>query len=100
MADSTQFRMFPKSSPTLATSAGKWTLRRYGVVFPVKFGGVRGALGFPQRRPFRAGEKNTAVQKALTWPLQDTWFTPTRLSATVLSDFSSNSLQSGERVGC
>jgi hypothetical protein len=50
--------------------------------------------------PGRGAEKNTAVQKALTWPLQDTWFTLTRLSATVLSDFSSNSLQSGERVGC
>jgi len=75
MADSPQFRIFPKSNPTLATSAGEWTLRRltigcswrYGVVFPVKFGGARGALGFPQRRPFQAGGGgNTTVQKALT----------------------------------
>jgi len=65
MADSPQFRIFPKSNPTLATSAGEWTLRRLtigcswrnGVVFPVKFGGARGALGFPQRRPFQAGAR-------------------------------------------
>ena len=44
--------------------------------------------------PGRGAEKNTAVQKAL----HDTWFTLTRLSATVLSDFSSNSLQSGECI--
>jgi len=76
MADSPQFRIFPKSNPTLATSAGEWTLRRltigcswrYGVVFPVKFGGAGGALGFPSETtvPGRGAEENTTVQKALT----------------------------------
>src|SRR5229473_7508581 len=74
MADSPQFRMFPKSNPTLATSAAKWTPLNDRLLLAL-WRGVPGQIWRRERGvrfssgttvPGRGAEENTTVQKALT----------------------------------